>query len=309
MRLTATSWSRGSPAWWPGRCRWPRANTCRCTPRRTPNRPTSKLERAELKTDDEGERKELTAIYVARGLDPALAEQVAEQLMAHDALGAHARDELGISAAFSARPIQAAMASAACFAVGAAMPLAVTAVAPGAGSDSGCLRNLAIVPGASGRVGGARRGRGRGAGRNPRRVLGRAGDGRDGRRRGAVRNRGGLRRNEANFRDAGGRLGGRGVSFGGQALTLGAAQLGQSTEVAAFGGAQAAEDLVERMALGGIGQENRAKGVFLGRVLRGGQQTDELGFDAGVAAAVPIPATRVSTRKSSSGPTGWRVWR
>ena len=78
-----------------------------------------KLERAELKTDDEGERKELTAIYVARGLDPALAKQVAEQLMAHDALGAHARDELGISAAFSARPIQAALASAGSFVVGA----------------------------------------------------------------------------------------------------------------------------------------------------------------------------------------------
>ena len=92
-----------------------------------------KLERAELKTDDEGERKELVAIYVARGLDPALAKQVAEQLMAHDALGAHARDELGISAAFSARPIQAALASAGSFAVGAAMPLAVTAIAPEAG--------------------------------------------------------------------------------------------------------------------------------------------------------------------------------
>lgn len=70
-------------------------------------------ERKELKTDDPGERKELTAIYVGRGLDPALAKQVADQLMAHDALGAHARDELGISQALSARPIQAAVASAA----------------------------------------------------------------------------------------------------------------------------------------------------------------------------------------------------
>jgi VIT1/CCC1 family predicted Fe2+/Mn2+ transporter len=68
-----------------------------------------KLERAELKNDDEGEHRELTAIYVARGLDSALARQVAAQLMAHDALGAHARDELGISAALRARPIQAAL--------------------------------------------------------------------------------------------------------------------------------------------------------------------------------------------------------
>ena len=64
-------------------------------------------ERAELEADDKGERRELTAIYVGRGLDPALARQVADQLMAHDALGAHARDELGISETFRARPIQA----------------------------------------------------------------------------------------------------------------------------------------------------------------------------------------------------------
>ena len=66
------------------------------------------LERTELRKDNIGEHKELAAIYVDRGLSPALAKQVAEQLMAHDALGAHARDELGISAALSARPIQAA---------------------------------------------------------------------------------------------------------------------------------------------------------------------------------------------------------
>ena len=78
-----------------------------------------KLERAELKNDDEGEHGELMAIYVARGLDPALARQVAAQLMAHDALEAHARDELGISAALQARPIQAALASAGSFVAGA----------------------------------------------------------------------------------------------------------------------------------------------------------------------------------------------
>ena len=87
-------------------------------------------ERAELKADDKGEHKELTAIYVARGLDPSLAKQVAEQLMLRDALGAHARDELGISETLRARPIQAALTSAGSFAVGAAMPLLVTAMAP-----------------------------------------------------------------------------------------------------------------------------------------------------------------------------------
>jgi VIT1/CCC1 family predicted Fe2+/Mn2+ transporter len=85
-------------------------------------------ERKELKADDKGEHRELAAIYVARGLDPSLAKEVAQQLMAHDALAAHARDELGISKTLRARPIQAALASAGSFAVGAAMPLLVTAI-------------------------------------------------------------------------------------------------------------------------------------------------------------------------------------
>ena len=87
-------------------------------------------ERNELQTDDQGERRELAAIYVGRGLDTSLAKQVADQLMAHDALGAHARDELGISQTNTARPIQAAFASAASFSVGAALPLLVTLVTP-----------------------------------------------------------------------------------------------------------------------------------------------------------------------------------
>jgi vacuolar iron transporter family protein len=87
-------------------------------------------ERKELKADDAGERKELTAIYVGRGLEPALAAEVANQLMAHDALGAHVRDELGISQRNRARPLQAAVASAASFAVGAAFPLFITVWAP-----------------------------------------------------------------------------------------------------------------------------------------------------------------------------------
>ena len=89
-----------------------------------------KIERVELKTDNKGEHKELAAIYVGRGLDPALAKQVAQQLMAHDALGAHASDELGISKKLRPRPIQAALSSAASFAIGALMPLLVTAMAP-----------------------------------------------------------------------------------------------------------------------------------------------------------------------------------
>lgn len=87
-------------------------------------------ERAELEQEPAAELRELTAIYIGRGLEPALAQQVAEQLTAHDALGAHARDELGISESFTAKPVQAALASAASFAVGAALPLAVTFLAP-----------------------------------------------------------------------------------------------------------------------------------------------------------------------------------
>ena len=88
-------------------------------------------ERGELATDPAAERRELAAIYVGRGLAPELAQQVAEQLMAHDAIGAHARDELGISTTLAAQPVQAALASAASFAVGAALPLAVVGLAPG----------------------------------------------------------------------------------------------------------------------------------------------------------------------------------
>ena len=88
------------------------------------------LERKELETDSEGEHRELEAIYVMRGLDRALAKTVAEQLMVHDALGAHARDELGLSETLSARPLQAALASAASFAAGAIMPVLAVLVVP-----------------------------------------------------------------------------------------------------------------------------------------------------------------------------------
>jgi VIT1/CCC1 family predicted Fe2+/Mn2+ transporter len=116
-------------------------------------------ERLELATDGERERSELAAIYVGRGVEPALAGEVARQLMARDALAAHARDELGLSAVASARPLQAALTSAVAFAVGAAMPLLAAAVAPGpllmpfvAGVS---LLFLAILGGLAGRVGGA----------------------------------------------------------------------------------------------------------------------------------------------------------
>ena len=119
-----------------------------------------KLERAELKADDKGEHRELQAIYVERGLEPALAKQVTEQLMAHDALGAHARDGLGISEMLRARPIQAAWASAGSFAIGAFLPLLVTAVAPEAlliplvaGTS---LLFLALLGGLAAHAGGAR---------------------------------------------------------------------------------------------------------------------------------------------------------
>lgn len=88
------------------------------------------LERSELAADQPAEERELAAIYVQRGLEPGLARTVAEQLMAHDALGAHARDELGLSDKHAARPLQAALASAATFAVGALLPILAVTLPP-----------------------------------------------------------------------------------------------------------------------------------------------------------------------------------
>jgi len=120
-----------------------------------------------LALDPEGELRELTAIYESRGLDADLARRVAEQLTAHDALGAHARDELGISDVLSARPVQAALASAATFAIGAALPLVIAAVTPRAAiimavatSSLVCLAALGAVAasaGGAGRLRGAAR--------------------------------------------------------------------------------------------------------------------------------------------------------
>ncbi|MHB1871313.1 MAG: VIT1/CCC1 transporter family protein [Steroidobacteraceae bacterium] len=116
-------------------------------------------ERAELKADDKGEHRELAAIYVSRGLAPALAKEVAQQLMAHDALGAHARDELGLSETLRARPIQAALASAGSFAAGAALPLLITAVAPTTSLiplvSGASLLFLALLGGLAAHAGGA----------------------------------------------------------------------------------------------------------------------------------------------------------
>ena len=89
-----------------------------------------KLERTELATHNAAEHRELANIYVKRGLNPTLAKQVADELMAHDALGAHARDELGISDATKPRPVQAAMASAGSFLAGAALPLLTVLIVP-----------------------------------------------------------------------------------------------------------------------------------------------------------------------------------
>jgi VIT1/CCC1 family predicted Fe2+/Mn2+ transporter len=116
-------------------------------------------ERAELSEDFAGERRELTDIYVHRGLDAALATQVAEQLMAHDALAAHARDELGLSAHSRARPLQAACSSAASFGLGAALPLSVATLAPAQGLIAltvvASLLALLLLGGLSAKVGGA----------------------------------------------------------------------------------------------------------------------------------------------------------
>ena len=116
-------------------------------------------ERREIELHPEAEHAELAGIYRARGLSPELAEQVAGQLMKHDALGAHVRDELGISDTMSANPIQAALASAASFAVGAALPLAVIALAPAQGLVAWVavtsLLFLALLGALAARAGGA----------------------------------------------------------------------------------------------------------------------------------------------------------
>ena len=116
-------------------------------------------ESRELADNPGFEEEELAQIYVARGVEPALARQVAQQLMSYDALGAHARDELGISELTTARPIQAALASAASFACGAAAPLALILASPAARLRPvvalGCLAFLAVLGAVSARAGGA----------------------------------------------------------------------------------------------------------------------------------------------------------
>ena len=116
-------------------------------------------ERKEIELQPAAEQAELTNIYIKRGLTPELAGQVAGQLMRHDALGAHARDELGISESFSAQPVKAALASAVSFAVGALLPLGVAALAPPAGLTAWvCATSLvflAILGGMAARAGGA----------------------------------------------------------------------------------------------------------------------------------------------------------
>lgn len=116
-------------------------------------------EKRELATQIDHEHDELAGIYEKRGLDPELARRVAEQLMAHDALGAHARDELGITDTGAARPLQAALASAASFAVGAALPLLVLAAAPAKATVPlvvcSSLLFLATLGGLAARTGGA----------------------------------------------------------------------------------------------------------------------------------------------------------
>ncbi|WP_341318502.1 VIT family protein [Paraburkholderia sp. IMGN_8] len=121
-------------------------------------------EQAELDADFPREHRELTAIYVRRGLDFPLARQVAEKLMAHDALGAHARDELGISKVTRARPLQAALASACRFSVGATLPAMIAALAPESvllpATTLSALVSLGILGGLAAKAGGAKVGPG-----------------------------------------------------------------------------------------------------------------------------------------------------
>ena len=116
-------------------------------------------ERKELAADPQAELKELAEIYVGRGLEPKLAEEVARQLMAKDALSAHARDELGISDNLLARPVQAAMASAASFTIGALPPLAIVLLAPAAWLTPAVaavsLVGLAVLGAVGAKIGGA----------------------------------------------------------------------------------------------------------------------------------------------------------
>lgn len=116
-------------------------------------------EQAELDADFQGEFRELTSIYVHRGLDVALAKQVAEKLMSHDALAAHAREELGISEITTARPLQAALTSAASFSTGAILPLLVAAIVPAQWAIAvialSALVSLAILGGIAAKAGGA----------------------------------------------------------------------------------------------------------------------------------------------------------
>ena len=116
-------------------------------------------ERIEIQENPKGENRELTGIYVERGLEAPLAKEVATKLMDHDALGAHARDELGITNAMSAKPLQAALASALSFAVGAALPLLVVVVVPQEQLIPvivvASLVFLAILGGLAAKVGGA----------------------------------------------------------------------------------------------------------------------------------------------------------
>ncbi len=154
-------------------------------------------ERAELSANPKSELNELAGIYVKRGVHKALALEVAGQLMAKDALAAHARDELGISEITAARPVQAALTSAATFSTGAAMPLLMVVVSP---ADLACSNGVCGIAGVSGsagrdrRTGGRRKYSARDAAGD---ILGCFGDGADGRYRKALRH-GGLKSAHAN---------------------------------------------------------------------------------------------------------------
>jgi vacuolar iron transporter family protein len=144
----------------PARCQWRRGEYVSVYSQADTEKAALAEEHAELRADFDSEHRELTAIYVRRGLEQSLAAQVAEQLMAHDAIGAHARDELGISEITTAKPLQAAIYSAASFALGAALPLGVAALTPTALLIPlvavTALLSLAILGGLAASTGGAK---------------------------------------------------------------------------------------------------------------------------------------------------------
>lgn len=157
MHHTAAFCFRGSRTLRPARCRWLLGNTSLYIPK--PEAAERAREESELASYPDAEHEELAQIYVRRGLDHSLATQVATALMRHDSIGAHLRDELGITEETNAKPVQAALASAASFTAGAALPLGIALLVPEFHATTlivlGSLLTLALLGGLASYVGGS----------------------------------------------------------------------------------------------------------------------------------------------------------